>query len=993
MSDPVPSADSTSIAVIGMAGRFPGAADVDEFWANLCAGRDSVVELPPGPGGAGAPVSAYGLLDGTELFDARYFGYAPREALTMDPQHRVFLECAHQALENAGYAPGADGPDIGLFAGGSTTRHRELLEAHRADLPFVDDWQIRLGTAPDFLTARAAQRLRLKGPVACVQTACSTSLVAVHLACQALLAGECALALAGGASVHAQPPRGSYTDGGALTGDGRVRAFDARAAGTVGGGAAALLVLKPLDDALADGDRIHAVIRGSAVHNDGGDAVGFTAPSVHGQARTVRAALLAAGVDARSVEYVEAHGTGTPLGDPIEVAALTRAFRADTDDSGFCRIGSVKTNIGHTDAAAGVTGLIKAVLAVERGLIPPSLHFSEPNPEVDWASCPFTVPTELTAWPSPGAPRRAGVSAFGAGGTNAHVVIESPPARAARREDDPSPQLLVLSAPEPGTLCALSGRLADRLAADAGTTPLADVAWTLQSGRTAHENRAFCVVRDTADAVRVLRGHTPGRFVVSGRHGSGGDPVFMFPGQGSQHAGMARGLYAALPGFRRAMDECSELAEPLLGRSLSTLLFSGEREPAGTLLDDVSFSQPAVFAVEYSLYRLWRSWGVRPGAVVGHSLGAYAAAVAAGVLSLPDAVRLVVKRGALLRGVPTGSMLAVELSEKDLLPLIPDGLTLAAVNGPERCTVSGRERDVSAFATELLRRGVATRTLKIQGAGHSPLVDPVVQPFEEFVGTLSLRPPTVPFVSDLTGSWAGARELTDPAYWSAHLRRTVRFGDCLETLCAEGQPTLLELGPGRVLTSLAHQHPAVRRHEAVLSSLPHPQDDTPDHETLLTAAGRLWSTGVPLVWEALHRPGRHRAELPGHPFDRRRFGIDAAPRTVGAPAATGSEVFLGETAPRSGHDRPADSRPAPPPHRGAAAGRLGSLVAGSLGMPGVDDHDDFFALGGDSLIAARLAAAISESFGVPLEARDIFLNPTVHGLTGILHARGAAIGP
>ncbi|WP_406205872.1 acyltransferase domain-containing protein [Kitasatospora sp. NBC_01560] len=1029
MTEPTLDEDSPFLAVVGMAGRFPGAADVDEFWANLCNGVESITRLDRGgnggpdagpdsgpggsPGGAGGYVPAYGLLDDADAFDPEFFGLSQREALITDPQHRLFLECVHQALENAGYDPATHPGEIGLFAGGSTTRYQAALEAQRDALPFLDDWQIRLATAPDFLATRVAHKLRLRGPVATVQSACSTSMVAIHLAAQALLAGECTMALAGGATVHPQAPRGSYAEGGIVTGDGKVRAFDARGAGTVGASAVGVVVLKTLGDALADGDHIHAVLRGTAVNNDGGDKIGFTAPSVDGQAKAIRAAHVVAEVDPATITYVEAHGTGTPLGDPIEVAALTKAFRAGgAQGHAFCALGSVKTNIGHADAAAGVTGFIKAVLCVEHGILPPSLNFDEPNPAIDWARSPFHVVTERTPWRPAGLPRRAGVSALGLGGTNVHAVLEEPPARPARAADG-HPQLLPLSARTDAALDAATGRLADRLAGSP-ELPLGDVARTLQSGRTAHRVRRFAVARDTADAARILAGGEPGA-LLTGTAGTGpAAPVFLFPGQGSQHVGMARELYAREPEFRRQLDECAALAAPGLGLDLRDVFFPEERgtDPAVAerQLGTIRVSQPAMFVVEYALAALWRSWGVRPAAVVGHSLGAWAAACLAGVFTLPDAVRLVVERGRLMQSLPKGTMLALELPEAEALALLPEGLSVAAVNGPGRCTVSGRAELVERFAVDLKEQGVEARLLHIATAGHSPLVEPIMAEFEAAVAAVPRQRPTIPVLSDTTGGWAGD-ELTDPAYWSAHLRQPVRFGQALTTLLDDPDRILLEVGPGRTLASLARQHPALGPGHRVVQSLPHPNDEASDHAAVLTAAGRLWLAGVEVGWSRLRRAGAHRrVALPGYPFERRRFLVEpagpvraqapgavhlgapgpAAQDAVAAPAAsTAGAPSTAGTASEPGAAAPAGAPAAagPAPADGGPRERIAGAFADILGLSVIDSHENFFDLGGDSLIATRLAAWVREQFAVEFSVRDVFLAPTVAGLTAVVEER------
>ncbi|WP_328491418.1 phosphopantetheine-binding protein [Streptomyces sp. NBC_00414] len=635
--------DAEHIAVIGMAARFPGAEDVDQFWRNLTEGLDTVTRSAPRPvpgGGAErAYVPARGLLADPESFDAGYFGYSPREARIIDPQHRVLLECAVQALEHAGYDPARYSGAIGVYGGGTDTSYAHLARSESDRGSGVSDMEILLGNATDYLVTRIAYKLGLRGPAVTVQAACATSLVAVHTAVQALLSGDCDMALAGGVAVHVPARNSPYVEGGILSADGVCRAFDAAAGGTVGGDGGGLVVLKRFAEAVSDGDRIHAVLRGTAVNNDGSDRIGFTAPSVEGQAAVIRDAQAVARVDPATVTYVEAHGTATPLGDPIEVAALTKAFRDGTDLSGFCRIGSVKTNIGHTDAAAGAAGLIKTVLALEHGVIPPSLHFSEPNPRIDFAATPFRVADRAQEWPTRGTPRRAGVNSFGIGGTNAHVVLEEAPAPPPMAPPAPW-QLLVLSARTPAALDAATENLAGYLNARPELS-IADVAWTLQVGRREHDHRRYAVVGRTRDAVRTLSG-ADGSPV-----GTGGPPrprsvTFLFPGTGA--AGEAARLYAEQRAFRRAFDACHAAV-----RGLDVVDGSGAQGfRPGSKSDDPATADLLAFAEEYALSRTLAAWGVRPASLLGTGVGVLTAAAVAGVFSLDDAARLVAARARLL---------------------------------------------------------------------------------------------------------------------------------------------------------------------------------------------------------------------------------------------------------------------------------------------------------------------------------------------------------
>ncbi|MFJ6618136.1 type I polyketide synthase [Kitasatospora sp. NPDC091335] len=972
--------DSPFLAVVGMAGRYPGARDLGEFWDNLVKGTESVTRFPGDPS-TPEYVPALGVLEDADGFDAAFFGYSPREALILDPQQRLFLTCAWEALEDAGYDPRSCAGPVGVYAGSSQTGYLDTLMAHRDRLGPVSEWQLRLATGIDFLTSRVAHRLGLTGPAVTVQTACSTSLVAVHLAAQALLSGECDLALAGGASVNVPARLPEYSEGGVISPDGRCRAFDARARGTVAGNGVGIVVLKRLADALRDGDHVRAVLRGTAVNNDGLDKVGFTAPGVAGQAEVIRAAHLVAEVEPDSIGYVETHGTGTPLGDPIELAALTQAFRRGTDRRGFCRIGSVKTNIGHTDAAAGVAGFIKAVLAVRHGLIPPSLHHTSPNPEIPFADGPFVVNTELHRW-RPDGPRRAGVSSFGIGGTNAHAILEEPPARP-RRPAAPADHLLVLSARTAPELDRAAARLAEHLqrqaagAADPGRE-LADTAWTLQTGRRAFAHRRFAVAADHTEAVEALTGagasvHPP----VGGER-----PVaFVFPGQGGQHVGMGRELYENDPVFRAEVDACCAQLEPTLGLDLRTVLYpAGEQQGAAAeeSLRDMGVAQPAVFVVEYALARMWEQRGVRPAAVAGHSLGAFAAACVAGVLRPPDALRLVAERGRLLQSLPVGAMLAVPLAERDATGLLGDGLELAAVNGPNQCVLSGPRGTVDAVFARLTEAGVDARRLHIATAGHSALVEPILDRFASLVAGLDVKAPSIPWVGDTTGEWVRMDRAPDVGFWTAHMRRAVRFGDTLATLFAEPDRILLEVGPGLTLTTLARRHPARTEAHLALPSLPHPAGEQSALRTTLAAAGQLWAAGVELDWPRLHegrRPGR--TPLPTYPFSPRPYSPlpadDPAPAVTAQPAPTVT-------------DDPAQTVTAEPVQDGDTETRLALIFGQLLGLEHVAARDDFFELGGDSLIAVQLASAVRAALDVRITVKQVFTAPSPRRLARVVDA-------
>ncbi len=795
------SQDTLDIAIVGLAGRFPGADNVNAFWDNLCAGVESVRTLSEeevlaagvDPELVRNPhyVRAAGVCESADRFDAAFFGYYPREAEIIDPQQRVFLECAWEALEDAGYDPGAYTGLIGVWAGcGTNTYLLFNLLSNPAATDSAERYHLTIGNDKDFLPTRVSYKLNLRGPSVNVQTACSTSLVAVHLACQGLLNYQCDMALAGGAAIR--PPQKAgylYQEGGIASPDGHCRAFDEKARGTVGGNGAGVLVLKRLADALADGDHVYAVIKGSAINNDGSVKVGFTAPSVEGQAAVIAAAQAAAAVEPETISYIEAHGTGTQMGDPIEIAALRQAFGEQSRARQFCALGSVKTNIGHLDAAAGVAGVIKTALALKHKLLPPSLHFERPNPQIDFENSPFYVNTELAEWKAAdGARRRAGVSSFGMGGTNSHAVLEEAPER---NGSGPSRacQLLTISAKTESALAAACARLAAHLKSHP-ELDFADTAYTLQVGRQAFAHRRAMACPDAAAAISVLEAGAGGTARLAGDV----SVAFLFPGQGAQRVRMAVGLYESEPGFRTDVDRCAEILQPLLGFDLREALYP--TQDAGERLDQTRLTQPALFTIEYALARLWMSWGVKPDAMLGHSIGEYVAACLAGVFSLEDALGLVAQRGWLMHSMPPGAMLSVGLSASEVAPLLGPDLSLAAENAPDLCTLSGTFAAIEELEQSLEARNVAVRRLRTSHAFHSAMMDPILDAFAARVAQTRRQAPQIPFISNLSGTWITAEQATDPQYWAQHLRQTVRFSAGVEELLKEPARLLLEVGPG-----------------------------------------------------------------------------------------------------------------------------------------------------------------------------------------------------
>lgn len=881
------------VAIVGMSCRFPGAKNLTEFWRNLRDGVESITfftddeMLAAGvePERLKNPnlVRAGGILEDIEFFDASFFGYSPREAEILDPQQRFFLECAWEALEDSGYNPMNYTGAVGVYAGTSMSGYLLNIISNSDVVRTSDPLQIALGNDKDYLATRVAYKLNLRGPAVTVQSACSTSLVAAHMACQSLIAGECDMALAGGVNIFLPQKNGFiYQEGGIVAPDGHTRAFDAKAQGCIGGSGVGVIVLKMLDNALADGDTIYAVIKGGAVNNDGASKVGFTAPSNEGQARVIRAAHALSEVSPETVSYIEAHGTATALGDPIEFAALKQVYQGVTDRKNFCALGSVKTNVGHLDAAAGVVGLIKTALSLKHKQIVPSLNFDEPNPQIDLAGSPFYVNDVLREWRTEGGcPRRAGVSSFGIGGTNAHLILEEAP-----EAEAPSPsrscQLLLLSAQTESALEAATSNLSNHLT-QLSDPELADAAYTLQVGRRTFERRRALLCHNVAEAIEVCNRRDPLHFIEGSPKLKPNPVVFMFPGQGSQYVQMGLGLYKEETVFRKQVKTCAELLKPHLKLDIETVLYTQRTEESETSLKQTLLTQTSLFVVEYALAKLWESWGVRPQAMIGHSLGEYVAACIAGVFSLEDALILVATRARMMQQLPAGSMLAVSLAEQEILPLISGTqVSLAAINGPELSVVSGPHVAIEKLVGQLSARGFDFRKLHTSHAFHSEMMDPAVEPLMETFSRLTLRAPSIPYISNLTGDWVTAEQAIDPQYWASHMRRAVRFGDGLQTLLSSSESAaLLEVGPGDTLCSLARRHPSKTDEHSLIASLGRPNDRQPDHTFMLRALARLWIEGQQVDWTKFNEgERRRRVSLPTYPFERKRYWIERLPMEV-----------------------------------------------------------------------------------------------------------------
>jgi acyl transferase domain-containing protein/acyl carrier protein len=903
--------ESFDIAIVGMAGRFPGARNLEEFWRNLRDGVESITlfsdehlqSLGVDPKFLHSPnfVKAGALIDDVEMFDASFFGYSPKEAEIIDPQHRVFLECAWEALENAGYNEAYEGL-VGVFAGTSLSTYL-LYNLLAQSVDPEDGFQTMIGNDKDFLSTRVSYELNLKGPSLDIQTACSTSLVAVHVALQSLLNYQCDMALVGGISIQVPQRTGYfYQEGGISSPDGHCRPFDAEGQGTIFGSGVGIVVLKRLDDAINDRDTIHAVIKGSAINNDGSAKISYTAPSIEGQSQVIASAQFVAGVEADTISYVEAHGTATPLGDPVEIAALTKAFRASTDKRQFCAVGSVKSNVGHLDAAAGVASLIKTVLALKHRQLPPSLHYKTPNPKCEFGESPFYVNAELREWRPLQGVRRAGVSSFGVGGTNAHLIVEEAPlikavaseseAAAETTEDatehatEDATELLLLTAKSAEALEAASARLAEHLQAGEGARQrLEDIAYTLQVGRQHFSHRRAVVCRSLSQAVENLINNDARYVQTSQYEGGQRSVVFMFPGGGTQYVQMGLDLYRTEQVFREQVDLCAGILQKQIGYDIRESLYpSADRleEMAGRF-KQTSVALPALFVVEYALAKLWMAWGVYPEAMIGHSLGEYVAACLAGVFSLEDALALVVLRGKLFEQLPEGAMLGVSLPADEVQGLLNEQLSIAAINGPSQCVVSGGIDAIDEMAELLAEKEIEFRRIQIDVAAHSWMVAPLLEEFTAFLKKLKLKAPQIPYLSNVTGTWITGAEATSPHYWARHLRQTVRFADGIRELSNDPARIYLEVGPGQTLSTLASLQENEGQFVNVVSSIRHPYDQQHDAVYLQRAVGKLWGAGASIDWAAMHQPTRpRRVALPTYPFQRQRYWVeaDARPRAM-----------------------------------------------------------------------------------------------------------------
>ncbi len=876
------------VAVIGMTGRFPGADNLDKLWQNLCNSVESISVFSPEELSPGVDESlrhnpdyirARGLIDGADLFDAAFFGINPLEARVMDPQQRAFLELAQQALENAGCDPERYKGRIGVFAGvGDNHYYTTNLLTHPDLLAMAGKLAVEYGNQKDYIALRAAYLLDLRGPAISVNTACSTTLLAVDQAYHSLLDYECDIALSGGVDIAVPQKSGFlYQEGGTFAKDGHCRPFDADATGTMFCDGAGVVILKRLADAVSDGDTIYAVIRGTGKNNNGSRPASFLAPSVDGQVDAIALAQANANVPVETIGYIEAHGTGTPVGDPIEFEALRRVFERKTDKKQFCYLGSIKGNIGHPTNAAGVAGLIKAALVLHHEQIPATLHFKKPNPKIDFADSPFLMADKLVPFPRKEETRRAAVSSFGFGGTNVHVILEEAPASKGARPSRPL-QLFPISAKTPTALQAYTRAWAKHLA-DAAPDSFADAAYTLQTGRRQMAHRCFVVAADALEAARLLEQPNPLR--CGSKRCERRDPpvVFLFGGQGTQYVNMGLNLYRDEPLFRAVVDHCCEYLKPHLGRDLRELLYpqSGDVETARISLEDTFFTQPSIFVIEYALARFWQSLGIEPAIMAGHSIGEFVAATLADVWELDDALSIIALRGRLMQNLPRGCMMAVNGSAGSIAQILTTSLQIASNNAPNLCVVSGPESDLGQFQKQLEEAKIVCRRLHTSHAFHSAMMDPMVEPLREAVAKIHLRAPTRPFVSTVTGRLATAVETTDPSYWARHSRATVELSKAILYLKEQGHDLFLECGPRSTLSSLTRQHFAPEQPCTAIPTLPDTHEKNAEWETVLFALGSLWQNGLAIDWDAFYaNEERRHIPLPTYPFERQRYWVDPA---------------------------------------------------------------------------------------------------------------------
>lgn len=1010
------------IAIIGISGQFPGSDNHRRYWENLKEGKELISHFTDEElRQSGVPADTWqneryvrrlGVLEKKDRFDHRFFGYTAGEAALMDPQIRVFHEHCWKALEDAGYSSLIEKYKIGLFAGAATNDCWKLHAYTQSKDSSVDPFYLGMIIAHNFISTLVSYKLNLRGPSMYVDTACSTSLSAVHLACRNLLTRECTLALAGGISLRSVKNKGyMFQEDMIYSRDGHCRTFDSQASGTVSGEGAGIVVLKRLNDALKDRDHIYAVIRSIAANNDGNNKVGYTAPSVKGQAECIATAQKLAGVDPRQISYVEAHGTATRLGDPVEIRALNEAFGVGGSDK-FCAIGSVKTNMGHLGAAAGVSGLIKTALSLENRQIPASLHFSKPNPEIDFAGGPFYVNTELQEWKRHGEePLLAGVSSLGIGGTNVHAILEEAPAQEEGSKGRPFQVLTISAKTEQSVLRYITD--INHYLREVPDINLADMSYTLQTGRKHFGYRKAIAYGDREELLRRLEGETRQEGTIKGRERSG-PVVFMCSGAGSQYTNMGRGLYEGEPAFRAEMDRGFALLKELTGEDYKKIFYPDPQAPdapAAAGINNMLHTQPAIFLFGYALGQLMMSWGIKPQYLVGHSIGEYVAACLSGVFSFEDAMKLVVRRGQLMDILPAGAMVSVPINEAEAAGYTSDRIALAAINGPEQVVFSGEIPAIEALIDVLEGKDISCARIHASTAGHSHMMDAIVGEYTRTLESVERHSPVIPFLSNLTGTMITAEQATSVRYWTRHIRETVRFSDGIRHLLEKDANSLfVEIGGGYSLTSLVRQHASGKIRPASVNLVRHPKEPENDLRYLAERLGDLWTNGVSIDWSSYYKEEkRSRVSLPTYSFEGVRFPVEVDPLGSGLASAftaekQGEGAGAGQTEPYTTEGILADDPRMSAAHQGAGGDKLGrpdlatpyaeadtdtehsvkQLLEQLFGWDHVGVDDNFFEWGGDSLKGMMLLKRIKKEFNVIIPLKDLFLKATIRSIAAVI---------
>ncbi len=980
------------VAVIGMSGRFPGADNTTDLWKNLKEGKCSITKytdeelLQAGVEKSILEnphyVKTSSHIQGIDLFDAEFFGYTPREAECMDPQHRLFMECAWKTFEDAGYNPETYNGYIGVFGGCGISNYLiKNISSNPELIETLGDFQIMLGNNNDYFTTRISYKLNLKGPSLNVQTACSTSLVAICLGYQSLITYQCDMALCGGSSLKIPTRQGyMYKEGFIFSPDGYCRAFDEKANGTVQGEGAAAVLLKRLDEAINDRDHIYAVIRGAALNNDGSIKVGYTAPSVDGQAQVIALAQELAGISPETITYIETHGTGTPLGDPIEIAALTKAFRLKTDNKNFCAIGSLKSNIGHLDAAAGVSGFIKTALAIKNRQLPPSINFSNPNPKLNIEESPFYINTKLNEWKTNSIPLRAGVSSFGIGGTNSHVILEEAPGQSVS-SDIEGWKILLLSAKTDNSLSAIKINLANYFKNNPDIN-LSDAAYTLHVGRKLFDKRLALIARNCEDVIKQIETGGSSYTLPCNESRVEQPVVFMFTGQGSQYQGMTKDLYNEDPLFKCEIDTCAELLQPHIGLDIRSILYPADNL---TKISDEEFSntgivQPLLFSVEYSLAQLWIKCGIKPDALIGHSLGEYVAACIAGVMSLEDALRIVAFRGKLIQSLPAGSMLSVMAAHDKIRKYLNDELSIAVVNGPELCVISGNSTAIKNLETILNENNITCSMLKTSHAFHSGMMEPACKPFLEEIKKIKLYPPALKYISNVSGTWITPDEAVKPEYWIQHLRETVKFSAGFETLVYDGYRIFLEVGPENTLCSITKRISSTIQNTGEIYRIPslsHPLNRNNDTESMTRALAKILIAGASVNINSLYqKEKRFRIPMPTYAFDKKKFWIEQNTTRIKRCSEFNRNLNSHEATIENSLNNISSSA-----DKDNIDQIMMEIWSEILGYKNIQMSDNFFDLGGDSFKATQLVSLINKRMNTNLTLADLFIDPTISGLS------------